>query len=173
VSRGKKVKLTQRENRTPKKYKRFYCCLHCGTATNDVDFSPEVPMACRNCCEKIWEETQRKAREKPEECLLYAKQSIFYWAWDGRQYAQYKILRQKRLVHAGFQCEKCAAKGSLHLHHLTYVRVGNELLDDVQILCPSCHRKADTERHRLEKAGLGDPPELLADMRLARRKEDM
>jgi hypothetical protein len=45
-------------------------------------------------------------------------------------------------------CEKCSAspqavtrETALHVHHLTYERLGEELLEDVAIICRSCHEK--------------------------------
>jgi 5-methylcytosine-specific restriction endonuclease McrA len=49
-------------------------------------------------------------------------------------------------------CEKCGriktpeSLFSLSLHHVTYERIGRELLSDVLLLCPRCHRDADFER---------------------------
>lgn len=36
--------------------------------------------------------------------------------------------------------------GSLHLHHKTYERLENELIDDLELVCPDCHKIADAER---------------------------
>lgn len=43
----------------------------------------------------------------------------------------------------GNKCEECSAGGKgiiLHAHHLTYERLGNELPEDIQVLCKSCHQ---------------------------------
>ena len=41
-------------------------------------------------------------------------------------------------------CERCGARHSLQAHHLTYEHLGLEAfhMDDLQILCDSCHRRA-------------------------------
>jgi len=31
---------------------------------------------------------------------------------------------------------------NLEVHHLTYDRLGDERMDDLEVLCPDCHRKA-------------------------------
>jgi hypothetical protein len=54
-------------------------------------------------------------------------------------------------------CEKCGERQpvpptretALHLHHLTYERLGEERLEDVLVICPHCHKK--------EHAGDGKP----------------
>lgn len=39
-------------------------------------------------------------------------------------------------------CQDCGSNRHLEVHHLTYVRVGHELLDDLITLCKNCHNKA-------------------------------
>jgi 5-methylcytosine-specific restriction endonuclease McrA len=41
-------------------------------------------------------------------------------------------------------CERCPKGGDdtkLHVHHLTYERLGKECFEDVQIICGECHDK--------------------------------
>ena len=42
---------------------------------------------------------------------------------------------------AGWQCMLCPSTKELEAHHRTYVRLKNELLSDLVVLCDSCHRK--------------------------------
>jgi hypothetical protein len=42
----------------------------------------------------------------------------------------------------GFNCELCSSKKNIQVHHLTYERLGNEMPEDVMILCKKCHEKA-------------------------------
>jgi len=37
-------------------------------------------------------------------------------------------------------CERCSEPGA-HVHHLTYERMGDELLSDLQLLCRRCHEE--------------------------------
>jgi 5-methylcytosine-specific restriction endonuclease McrA len=46
----------------------------------------------------------------------------------------------------GRRCERCGATYGLQLHHKTYIRLGHERPSDVELLCDSCHRRADLER---------------------------
>jgi 5-methylcytosine-specific restriction endonuclease McrA len=40
------------------------------------------------------------------------------------------------------RCNRCQkSKVTLHVHHLTYERLGKELLTDVEIICGECHEK--------------------------------
>lgn len=45
----------------------------------------------------------------------------------------------------GCNCERCGIEkkpNQLHLHHLSYERLFNEQLYDLQLLCPKCHMNA-------------------------------
>ena len=52
-------------------------------------------------------------------------------------------LKQQRLLIANHTCEStnCRATTGLHLHHVTYERLLNERIDDLRIICSSCHTK--------------------------------
>ena len=44
-------------------------------------------------------------------------------------------LRKLALQRAGYQCERCAARTMLNVHHRTYQRLGAEYLNDLEVLC--------------------------------------
>ena len=58
------------------------------------------------------------------------------------QSAAWQAKREEALEVAGYSCEECGADGQLHVHHLTYARLGREELDDLAVLCPQCHESA-------------------------------
>ena len=59
----------------------------------------------------------------------------------------WKQLKQQRAYIFGNKCEACGIKSKLELHHITYVRLGAEQLDDVRLICgqsrksEGCHSK--------------------------------
>lgn len=53
----------------------------------------------------------------------------------------WRELRQKVLERDGHACSQCPVRARLHVHHLTYERMGRERLDDLVTLCEDCHRK--------------------------------
>lgn len=60
-------------------------------------------------------------------------------------------LRKTAMRRAQFRCERerpgeARHEGPLEIHHLHYRTLGNERLEDLQVLCPACH-----EQKRLPK----------------------
>lgn len=49
--------------------------------------------------------------------------------------------REAKLIEANFRCQKCRRRSRLQVHHLSYKRLGCELLSDLQVLCEGCHEK--------------------------------
>lgn len=56
--------------------------------------------------------------------------------------------RDRVLAERSRRCERCdSIRGVLHVHHLTYWRLGHERDTDVQVICADCHAKIHP-RHR-------------------------
>lgn len=55
---------------------------------------------------------------------------------------EWRETRRKRLSASERRCAECGVRHRLHVHHLTYDRLGEEALDDLQVLCAVCHRVA-------------------------------
>ena len=53
----------------------------------------------------------------------------------------------RRLREERGECWVCKCRANLHAHHRTYVRIGQELDEDIVVLCESCHAGV----HRLAK----------------------
>lgn len=46
-----------------------------------------------------------------------------------------------KLEQAGFKCENCGSYSDPNVHHITYVRLGHERLEDLKVLCQVCHSR--------------------------------
>ena len=96
---------------------------------------------------------QPKPAVKPKSIVHYtdstpdlapSKALMFISAEDKLAYMltkEWTELKQLRLVIANHKCECCGSAHNLHLHHVTYERLTQELLSDVVILCSLCHTK--------------------------------
>ncbi|HVT89685.1 MAG TPA: hypothetical protein VHD56_12585 [Tepidisphaeraceae bacterium] len=59
---------------------------------------------------------------------------------------QWAEFRLEAIEAASRQCQRCGNAEDLEVHHLHYDTLGHESLNDVEVLCKSCHRIADIER---------------------------
>lgn len=56
---------------------------------------------------------------------------------------EWRAKKKQVFAARGYVCEHCKAVDvQLHVHHLTYVRLGHENLEDLAIVCRPCHNKA-------------------------------
>lgn len=55
------------------------------------------------------------------------------------QSSEWLALKHVRLTIDNNQCVHCHSTTNLHLHHITYARLGVEKISDVCILCSTCH----------------------------------
>ena len=66
----------------------------------------------------------------------------------------WSLKREEKIAEAGTSCQRCGLKYAdlkeqgrtpLNVHHLTYVRLGDERLDDLAVLCRLCHKRQHTD----------------------------
>jgi GTP cyclohydrolase IA len=71
--------------------------------------------------------------------------------------------RQRALKHYGRECDRCGRKSKdasvFHVHHVDWVHTGTELtdnsLENLRVLCKSCHRKLHNELSKCSKKFYG------------------
>ena len=61
---------------------------------------------------------------------------------------RWALQRAAALARAKYRCSTCGSVIDLEVHHLTYDRLGDELPQDLTVLCETCH----TRLHRRESA---------------------
>jgi hypothetical protein len=52
-------------------------------------------------------------------------------AWKSKRFEAFRF--------HGRKCNRCQSTKRLHVHHLIYFRLGNELMSDLEVLCFRCH----------------------------------
>lgn len=70
---------------------------------------------------------------------------------------EWKAIRINLFKARGKQCNRCGSKKAIQVHHLTYKRLFNERMTDLEILCSPCHKrehgiKVKTAKRRNKKA---------------------
>ena len=75
-------------------------------------------------------------------CLLARPQTLLY-----RDYMispQWAAKRKAAVARAGNTCQRCGRRNCrIEIHHLTYVRLGQERPEDLVAVCTDCHRHLD------------------------------
>lgn len=86
--------------------------------------------------------------------------SAEWWAWYDAylRSPQWAAFREHAFQYHGRRCAQCRRRAGqlkagewLEIDHLTYERVGEELLRDVQVLCNTCHKKKTGRDRRRRK----------------------
>lgn len=64
-----------------------------------------------------------------------------FWRWYDTylQTPEWETRRKAVMARARNTCEGCQAADATQVHHLTYERVGNEMLFDLVAVCDDCH----------------------------------
>jgi hypothetical protein len=104
---------------------------HCDTCGQPVYFLPENEpklMRCHHCIE-------RGHHNNPSLHVLKTMPYVDYLKTD-----HWKRTRIAAVERATGRCQLCNAGQSLHVHHRTYERRGEELPEDLTVLCADCHR---------------------------------
>lgn len=65
----------------------------------------------------------------------------------------WKHKRAEALRYYGAFCSVCGSKHDLHVHHLSYKRLGREKMKDLEVLCDGCHANL----HEGKVVGVLDP----------------
>lgn len=67
----------------------------------------------------------------------------------------WRRVRARALLRAGYRCSRCDACRDLQVHHLTYERLGSELDADLRVLCACCHGNHHREEAAKQSGGIG------------------
>lgn len=106
------------------------------------DMLANAEIQCSHCHHPFREMT---ADDDPFNCYglhttrLELLQSMPYPAY--LQTPEWEAKRLAALRRADNHCELCYAEQTLHVHHKTYARRGDERLSDLIVLCERCHAR--------------------------------
>jgi hypothetical protein len=57
------------------------------------------------------------------------------------QSVEWKVKKTEVLIRDSHRCQSCGNTTHLHVHHITYKRLGNENIDDLVTVCRQCHKE--------------------------------
>jgi hypothetical protein len=109
-------------------------------------FEWEYKSPLRDLLLKKGEEVVSEMRAEIEKARLSesANRKAFYESYINSD--AWQIVRQKVLKRANWICEGCGTAKATQVHHLTYDRLGNEMLFDLVAVCAACHREIHKDK---------------------------
>lgn len=121
-----------------KKQQPYMVCPANRWGLNLCDNIDRHDMDCRRESEKERKQRLENSNENPNWGEKYGLEFKSY-----AEYLQSDLWKQKKataLSFIGNCCKICRSKKSINVHHISYDRIGKELIEDLSILCRSCHK---------------------------------
>jgi len=85
---------------------------------------------------------KERKRLKKSKTINWDKRRAFYENY--LKSSKWQEVRKVIFERSGDHCEDCGKVCyHLHVHHKTYVRLGKEMMIDLEALCPDCHSKPE------------------------------
>lgn len=142
------------EDFVPQNYKwvlqRFLCGRFLeGTPGNFVWKLPRSKVTCGGCRNKVLSEA-RKAVQEAEWAVrneqYRREREVENLAWRQKYEAhlesdKWHMIRRRVFARSRGDCEGCGLRKATQVHHLTYTRLGDEMLFDLVAICDECHEK--------------------------------
>ena len=140
-------------------------CVTCGERVGD--YIPvknlnrrevaKLPLWNKELEQAYWRQMLNEAYQRREAARVKAIQQNWRRKYDAYlSTSKWKTLREKVLARANGRCEGCGERKATHVHHLTYERLGNEMLFDLVAVCDACQKKIHPQRRSV--ASLAQPP---------------
>lgn len=70
-----------------------------------------------------------------------------------KRYRSFRDTREAARIFYGGYCTNCGKSRNIEVHHKTYVREGREHLNDLMVLCRSCHNIQHSKVHTGQRGG--------------------
>lgn len=156
------MSLVVKQQRNGLRY--FRQCQRCGNT--DPLRGADLPDEEKNSAipfdkaikDRWWRARSERASELYEKDRREEKEEFDRWYQDYLTTPEWRVKRDTVLKRAGFVCEGYLTNRASEVHHLTYVRVGREMLFDLVAVCEICHRKIhDLEPVKQDKEEEWDP----------------
>lgn len=125
-----------------------YQCIACGQIDRSkTGHGPWIPKPAAVDLESVplWSDSIAEAAIQAAKFAAAAAQAQQDQEWwdrydDHINSVKWQVLRNKALRRDNWLCQGCLEAAAEHVHHLTYERLGKELICDLVSLCSDCHQ---------------------------------
>ncbi len=129
-------------------------CLQCGRmcerATKNNYSLPSLPWWDDALAQRWREKVDAYYGQRRQEYLRRQSDQDAAWRkkWEDHMAStEWQILRQKVFKRCNGMCEGCNERRAVQVHHLTYDRLGHEMLFDLVAVCLACHASIHPHHH--------------------------
>lgn len=145
---------------TPGYFSYLLCCSYCGKIekrlskaeiNNIQDIASIKDFDDEEYAKNREYERQKRIAEWQEKARIEREAQDREWLAWYNQYLESEEWQQKRsmvLKRANWICEGCGKNRANQVHHLTYERVGHEMLFDLVAICKDCHESIPSKFRR-------------------------
>jgi hypothetical protein len=136
-------------------------CLRCGS---QVGGAIPVARALWEGRPPPWDEMKARnwsAAQSAHWQRLRDEHNERWWAFYEEHLASdyWRDIRRRVMERCAGMCEGCGKRPAIHVHHLTYARLGHEMLFDLAAVCVPCHESIHGRTFGPEGPGpAGAPP---------------
>ena len=118
-------------------------CVHCGNTSQPIARKTAIAEAADNAIplydNELAESWRQHKSVEYREAFRALQPSLkreydAYLSSDGWRKLRLKVLERSKYI-----CELCEEAPATEVHHITYIRLGNELLADLTAVCHWCH----------------------------------
>lgn len=135
--------------------------LRCSRGCSPTQIATALGLTVNDLlCERHLQLLQKYLRGERGQLWADRSSSATYKAEYQRYLAsrEWAVLREKVRKRSGGLCERCSRRPMDAVHHLTYERVGHELLTDLQAICNPCHKYLSGKTNRDPVSNAGSTP---------------
>lgn len=106
-----------------------------------VEFETLREMLCEPCAQGLQHryDEERRAEMCKQQARAAERRKMPFAEYSRTR--EWQALRNRVLLRARNKCELCGKRVPLDVHHRTYDRYGDELVDDLIALCRECHAR--------------------------------
>lgn len=106
-----------------------------------VRYAEGYTILCDSCREQVYTTRHEKQKAEEQRRLDRERDLATMPYTEYLKSPEWRERRSRMLRSVGYRCQLCnRADKTLHVHHRTYERRGDELYKDLIVLCEECHR---------------------------------
>ncbi len=147
--------IISQDHKFPTRTRLYYQCIYCGGSMNrlkPLSFKTYGNKCESEFCNYRFEEWRQERQEESNMLVITKKSTNHLFSSYNKYYTylnsdEWKEKRKLVLQRDNNMCQICKVNKAVDIHHLSYINLYNEPLDDLQALCRNCHTQVHAVRN--------------------------